>query len=91
MELRSWGSVKSHSKASEDRPGKGNWRRDLGVREWGSAAIGSTGMMTWSTPSRPWPADAGLVLLIVALRARLRTTVSRPPPQPESAFLSSAK
>src|SRR5699024_5891995 len=65
MELRSWGSVKSHSKASEDRPGKGNWRRDLGVREWGSAAIGSTGMMTWSTPRalarrcRPRAADRG--------------------------------
>ena len=92
MELRSWGSIEPHGKTPKDRPGKGIGKRDRDVREGESAATGPTGAMTWSAPSRPLLVAVGLVLLIVALRTRLRTApFPAHSPQPESAFLSSAK
>src|SRR5699024_1876325 len=65
---------------AQGSPRKGIGKRDRDVREGASAASGSTGAMTWSAPSRPLLVVVGLVLLIVALRTRLRTAVSRPLP-----------
>ena len=77
---------------AQGSPRKGIGKRDRDVREGASAASGSTGAMTWSAPSRPLLVVVGLVLLIVALRTRLRTApFPAHSPQPESAFLSSAK
>lgn len=46
--------------------------------------VGTSGALTWFAPLQPLLAVAGLVLLVVALRTRLRTAASCPVPEPEA-------
>lgn len=46
-------------------------------------AVGTTGAMAWFAPIQPLLAVAGLVLLVVALRARLRAAAACPLPAAE--------